>query len=173
VEKREHPVSTPRADVTYLHEIRPLIAGVMQARRVWVREIGLLLEEARHTTPPAVAATAGEIGRTHLPELQMARASLLAHTPPRDCLPAHLAATGWLDAQIAAFEVMLDVGATGQVGQLRRVQPALAEGRRHAHRFNEEFVRVVDGVRSIVEVAARRRRRLARRSAGGQLAVAS
>jgi hypothetical protein len=166
-----HLATSPRADVAYLHAIRPVVAGVTRARHGWIREIGVLLEEARRSTPPAIAAAAGEIGRAHLPRLLEARARIQEQSPPHDCLAINRAAVAWLDAQVAACETMLDVGATGDVRRLKGVQQALAEGRQHAHRFNEQYERLVGDIRALVDAAARRRQRREQRVADRQLAA--
>src|SRR5690349_9419380 len=98
----EYFASAPRAIADYLKSVKDQVRVVADVRQRWVREIGRLLEEARHSNQQAVVQTAGRVGRAYQPAFQEAQARVGRLSPPRDCLTCHRAVLGWLDAQAAS-----------------------------------------------------------------------
>jgi hypothetical protein len=155
--------ASPLAVAEYLKAVKEQVRAVGEIRQRWIREIGRLLEDARHSNRQAVAQTAGRVGRAYLPAFQEAHAHLTRLPVPRECLTCQRAVVGWLEAQVGSCEVMIDVAVSDDVGKLRDAQRKLAEGRLQAHLFNDEFARLVAHLRQAVDEAARRHREHERR----------
>jgi hypothetical protein len=161
-----HTASPPVAVAEYLKAVKQQVGTVSEVRQRWIREIGRLLEDARRSNRQMVAQAAGRVGRAYLPAFQEAHARVGRFAPPRDCLACHRAVVGWLEAQVASCEIMIDVAANDDVGKLRDAQRKLAEGRLQAHLFNDEYARLVAHLREQVDAAGRRHRERERHQHG-------
>jgi hypothetical protein len=152
-------VASPRAIADYLLALRPILADAVEARRVFIRQLGLLIEEARHGGRSAVAQSAGRIGREQGPIFQQLRVRVeRVHSPP-GCEDCQKLASLWLEKQNEACAVMDRVGMSGDPGKLRDAQQVLGEARAYAHRFNDEYARLAADLRRRVQVALRERER--------------
>ena len=158
----------PRAVAEYLRTVKDQVRAAAEVRQRWIREIGRLIEDARHANRRAVAQAAGGIGRAYLPAFQEAQAGVGRLNPPSDCLICHRAVLAWLDAQVGSCEVMIDAGVDEDVGRLRDAQRRLADGRLHAHVFNDEYTRLVGRLRQLAEAASRRQRERERHPHGAE-----
>lgn len=151
-------VSSPRAVAIFLTSVKPFLNEVTHSRAQWIRDIGVLLEDARRQHSSVVAQGATRVGRAQVVIFREARGRIAAIGPPTDCEVIHRAVLNWLDKQIMACDVMVDVGLRGDLPRLREVQGLLAEGRFHAQKFNDEFVRLVALVRAATRQSATRAR---------------
>ncbi len=146
-------IGSPRAIAHYLTGLKPALAKATSSRQNWVRDIGVLLEDARQQHTAIVASSAARVGRAQLilfREVQ-SEIALLSQTP--DCEALHRAVMTWLDKQIAACELMVDVGLRGDLVRLKEVQGLLAEGRFHARKFNDEYARLIATIRFLAREA--------------------
>jgi HAMP domain-containing protein len=150
--------SSPRAVAVYLLAVRPRLQEAIGTRRELIRGIGRLLAAAGEGHTRGVAMTAGRVGGEHVAPFRQVRRSLDGLVVPPPCLAAHRALVGWLDAQIATCQLMVEVRATGAVTRLPETQRHLAEGRAHGRRFNAEYARLVADLRREVGAARRRGR---------------
>jgi hypothetical protein len=148
---------SPRAIAQYLMHVRPVVAHVSHSRQGWVRDIGVLMEDARHQTPFVVAQAAGRIGRTQDATFREALSGIERMAAPGPCGELRAALVSWLEKQRGACEVMIAASVVGEPRRLNEVQPYLAEARHHARRFNEEYARLAGEVRRAVAAAPRRR----------------
>jgi hypothetical protein len=147
--------STPKAVAIYLTRLRPLLVAATSTRQGFVREIGLLLENARHQNPTTVAQAAGTLGRGQMALFREVRMQLDALHPPPSCQPCHHSVTSWIEQQIAACQGLLEVSVKGDPRRLREVQWLLADGREHARRFNGQYGRLVEMLRNAVGASTR------------------
>jgi hypothetical protein len=144
-----------RAVALYLRSIRPIVGAVALSRQSWVRDMGVLLEDARHGSPSSVARSAGRIGANQRVVFRDARRQVEGLPVPPACVAVRSAFLSWLEKQDEACAIMIESGQTGDVRRLREVHGVLAEARAHAHNFNEEYARLVADVRYAVDNAAR------------------
>ena len=149
--------SPARAIAQYLSAVRALVGEASESRRLWVRQIGTLMADARTKPPEMVAPSAGEVGGAQRATFEGVRTRLAELTPPTECLSCHDTVLGWLDKQIAACDVMVEVGQTGDVSRLRSTQGLLAEGRLDTQRFNAEYTTLVTALKARVQRTATRR----------------
>lgn len=152
-------VGSPRAIAEYLLALRPILNDAVEARRVFIRQLGLLIEEARHGGRAGVAQSAGRIGREQGPVFQQLRVRVERVHPPPGCEDCQKMAVLWLEKQNDACAAMDRVGMSGDPGKLRDAQQILGEARAYAHRFNDEYARVAAELRRRVQVALRERER--------------
>jgi len=158
-EPRAGRQASPRAVADYLVALRPILADAVESRRVFIRQLGLLIEEARHGGRALVAQSAGRIGREHGPVFQQLRTRIERLRAPAGCEDCQRAVSLWLDKQTEACQVMDRVGLSGDPGRLREAQQLLGEARVHAHRFNDEYARLAAELRRRVQLAQRDRER--------------
>ena len=156
------PNGSARAIATYLVEVRPLLAEITESRRAFIRHIGVLMEDARHAGRGVVVQAAGRIGRDEGQAFRGLRAQLDRLPPPAPCDGCHQAVVKWTDLHVAACQVMVEVGVSGDLTRLRETQSLLADARTHAQQFNTEYTRLVADVRQRVRAAATRQRRAVR-----------
>ncbi|HEV8636510.1 MAG TPA: hypothetical protein VG370_20000 [Chloroflexota bacterium] len=144
---------------SYLVALRPILLGATEARRVWVRRIGVLMEDARRGDRAQVASAAGTMGRETLTTFRNSRLRVEQLRPPRGCGECHRALVQWLEKLITACELLAAVGRTGLLEGIHEAQEVLADSRIHAHRFNAEYGRLVGELRRRVAAAGARPRR--------------
>jgi hypothetical protein len=155
----------------YLVALRPILIGATEARRAWVRQIGVLLEDGRHGDPGRIASAAGKMGRETLSTFRDSRIRVELLRPPSGCGECHQALLHWIEKLIAACEVLAKVGRTSNLTGIHDAQDILADSRAHAHRFNAEYARLVGELRERVAAAGARRSRGAGR--GGRSTYAA
>ena len=148
----------PRQVANYLGGLRAVLAEAVESRRSWTRELGKLADDARQQQRVLVAQQAGRVGHRQGEAFRGLRARLNQLSPPPGCLICHRAVVSWLDIQLAACDVMVEVGTSGEPAELRRVQRVLADGREQARRFNTEYRQILDSLREAVRVGTLRRR---------------
>lgn len=125
-----------------------------------MRRIGILMEDARRGNATALTASASSTGRDYVNIFRSARERVDRITPPRGCSECHRALARWLDKLIAACELLVEVGISGNVSRIRETQGILAEGRVHATRFNEEYAGLIKDLREkVATLSARQRER--------------
>ncbi len=152
------PTSTPREMARFLVDLKPILGSATDARRTWVRRIGILMEDARKGNPAMLAAAAGSIGREYTPTFRSARDRIDRIAAPKGALECHRALSLWLDKLVQSGELLIEVGSSGNVNRIREIQELLAEGRAHAVRFNEEYLRLISNLRArVAELSSRRR----------------
>lgn len=154
---------TPRAAAEYLKWLRPIVREGIESRRGFVREIGLVVNEARKGQDSLVAQMAGRVGRDTMPTFRELQARLLHQPPPERCQPCFDAVSTWLTSHVQACDVLVEVGASGTLRRLKEAHEFLAEGRRAAQRFNFAYHDLVLELRAIVAAAQRRRAERERR----------
>jgi len=152
------PTSTPREMARFLVDLKPILGSATDARRTWVRRIGILMEDARKGNPAILAAAAGSIGREYTPTFRSARDRIDRITAPKGALECHRTLSRWLDKLVQSGELLIEVGSSGNVNRIREIQELLAEGRAHAVRFNEEYLRLISNLGArVAELSSRRR----------------
>ena len=158
-EARAQRLGTPRAVADYLLALRPILADAVESRRVFIRQLGLLIEEARHGGRALVAQSAGRIGREQGPVFHQLRTRVERLRAPPGCEDCQHAVGLWLEKQNEACVVMDRVGLSGDPGKLREAQQLLGEARAYAHRFNDEYARLAADLRRRVQITLRERER--------------
>ena len=145
--------STAKSIAEYLLAVRPVLQHAIAGREVWVRSIGVLMEDARKGNRAVVARDAVRIGGDRLAQFRDCRFRLSRLWPPSTCGACHNAATAWLDELIAVCKLLEDVGRSGDLVRLRHVDDMLAESRVQARTFNSEYARLTEELRQLVAVA--------------------
>jgi hypothetical protein len=159
------PAGTPKTakpPVQIIHYLRGLsgtLQEVSETRRVWIRQLGPLIQEAHRKDPNLVARSAATLGQDQLGVFRASRARLVQLAPPPACVTCHAAALSWLDEHITACERLVRVGMTHDVRSLRQAQEPLADARASAQRINAEYTRLVAELRRQMPPARARPRR--------------
>jgi hypothetical protein len=147
--------STPRDVARFLVALKPIVARAVEVRQSWVRELGLLFEEARQGNEVQVVGRAGRLGRDHLVALREVRWAAESERPPEGCQDIHRSLMTWLDGLVRACEALIEVGTSGQIAGVNAVQRHVADARYAAKRFNGEYTRLVTELRVAVRSARR------------------
>lgn len=156
--------SSAREVVAYLLALRPVMAGVMEQRRTWIRDVGLLIEEARTGDPITLSRRAGQLGHGQLPAFREARQQHTHLLPPPQCYALHESVAGWLDRHVDACETLIRAERDRSLRPLRDVQEQLGEARRYSQTFNERYGQLVNELRQRVDAALAKRGRRGRRA---------
>lgn len=154
----QRPTDAPRFVAAYLRNLRPVLDSSTAARKSLVRDVGMLIEQARAGERDVVIETAERVGREQADALQRIRLRLSPIEPPPVCETCHLAVIGWLDKQIAACEALTGVSVSGDLSRLREAQGLLAEARGDAHRFVSEYERLLTELKGRLAAARESRR---------------
>jgi hypothetical protein len=149
--------STPRAVVAYLKAVRALVGRANDSRQTWIRHLGVLMRSA----DPSAPGEATRIGQEQGQQFRQIRVELDALALPPVCDGCQMSLRSWLDKHIAACDVMVEVGQSGEMPRLRATQGLLAEARIDLQRFNYDSEALVTVIRRRAEAA--RARRAARR----------
>jgi hypothetical protein len=165
---RAHPRSTPVVVVTYLRALRPDIARVTESRQLFIRRIGLLMEQVRQGDTAGFGEAAGAAGREAAADFRYARAALAARPAPPVCEGCLDAALTWIDMLIAAADVLAEIGMLDEPARLREVQALLAEGRAFSNRFRAQYEMIVQQLRAHAPLRRTRRRKIVRLLPFGQ-----
>jgi hypothetical protein len=139
---------TARAIVAYLRELRPILSAPRGVRRDWIRDVGLIIEESRAGDPIALARRAGRLGHNVQPVFRESRRRLAEVAPPPECMALHEAIGVWIERHLTACEALIRADDQRSLRPLRDVQEQLGEARVSAGRFNAEYLRLADEVRS-------------------------
>lgn len=146
--------ATPRALAAYLTGIRGLMEEATIIRRSWIRQVGMLILDARTKPPDLVAPMVLRCGKENRELFVGFRIRLDEVKPPPGCEACHAAFAAWLDKQTAACDALVDIGTGGDLAQLRAVQRLLADGRVDTQAFNAEYSTLVLSLKQ--RIAARK-----------------
>lgn len=149
-------MASPRDIARYLIMMKPLIARAIEVRQSWIRELGMLFEEARQGNAAQVTTRAGRLGRDHVGLFRDVRASCERYQPPAGCEELQRAVMSWIDGLVKACEALVEVGGSGQMVGMQVAQRNVTEARHAARRFNNEYQRLVTELRVAVRAARRR-----------------
>jgi hypothetical protein len=147
--------ASAREVAAYLVALRPILASATEARRTWVKRVGVLMEDARKGNGAQVARSAASIGHDTAGTFRHGRSRLELLKPPRGCGECHRALLLWLEKLVAACDLLIEVGHSGNLARIRETQELLTESRAHAHQFNGEYARLVGDLRQRVAAAGR------------------
>ena len=145
--------STPRAVVAYLKAVRALVGRANASRTGWIRQLGVLMRD----DGPEAAAKAETIGMDQGREFRTVKGELDALELPSVCDSIHVSLTSWLDKHVAACDLMVEAGQTGDLSRLRATQGLLAEARIDLQRFNSDCDTLVVTLRRRAESVKLRR----------------
>lgn len=158
---RTAPPGTAKNVATYLKAVRALMDEAVSLRRFWIRQVGVLILEARTEPPDTVAPRAAHCGEQHREHLTGVRDRLQALPAPVGTDACHEAFLAWLDRQLHACTLLEEVGRTGDLAGLRTVQRVVAEGRGDTAAFAAAYAALVSNLKA--RVAARGHKRSADR----------
>ena len=147
---REPGLSQARAVAAYLVGLRPILTSATHARQAWVKRIGLLMADTSRGNPQLIAQQAGQIGRDHGAAFRDAQRALDRLKPPIECSACHGSLVAWIEKLVQSCDVLTDIGRTGELRRMRETQSLLAEGRRYAQAFNDEYARLCQVLRDHV-----------------------
>ncbi|HEY3109649.1 MAG TPA: hypothetical protein VGL23_12895 [Chloroflexota bacterium] len=148
--------STGRQIARYLRDLRPVLTAPRLARREWIREVGLLIDDARTGDPIALARRAGRQGREAVPIFREARRRLDDLSPPPECQALHDATGRWITLHVEACEALIRTEQQRAPRPLREVHERLVLARAQAQRFKEEYARLVEQLRAQVAAGSAR-----------------
>ena len=144
--------NTPRVLAAYLTAIRSLMEEATIIRRSWIRQVGVLILDARSKPPDMVAPVVSRTGVENRELFSGFRVRLdEIHAPPGG-EACHAAFAHWLDKQTLACDVLIEIGKGGDLLQLRSVQRLLAEGRVDTQAFATEYTKLVETLKQRVEM---------------------
>jgi len=150
--------ATPRNVAAYLRAVRELMTEATTLRRSWIRQVGVLILDARAKPPEMVAPGAAHCG-TEQRELFTGIRVRLGEIPvPRGCDVCHEAFVAWLEKQVGACDLLIEIGRTGELTTLKTVQRVLADSRTDTAAFNAAYTALVEGLKQ--QVNARKKTRL-------------
>lgn len=156
--RHDSSLGEARAVAAYLTAVRALVNEASASRAAWIRQLGQLMKDARAADNPGpLAAEAGRIGTEQLAAFRAFHDRLDKLNPPGLCQDCHLIVGGWLEKQMAACEVMVEVGKTVELPGLRATQGLLAEGRDDTRRFATTYAELVAWLRERLDVARQSR----------------
>ena len=148
--------ASPREVARFLIGLKPIVARAIEIRQSWIKELGILVEDARAGNAAQVTTRAGRLGREHVNAFRDTRGSAERQKPPQGCEDIQKALLQWLDGLVKANEALVEVGTTGQMAGLQVAQRHVTEARYAARRFNGEYTRLVTELRVAVRAARRR-----------------
>ena len=151
VDRGPHAPSPIRVIANYLNVIRAVMNEASESRRVWVRQIGVLLRDVQMRPAAMVSPSIGQCGTEQSAIFEEMRTRVADLEAPHECKLLHSTIISWLEKQIGACDVMVEVGMTGDVTKLRATQGLLAEGRSDTQRFSSEYASLVGMVRKRIE----------------------
>ena len=157
-EQAPNSAAGAREVVAYLLSLRPIMSHTTEERRTWIRDVGLLIEEARTGDPISLSRKAGQLGHAQIPRFREARVQHSHLVPPPSCYELHEAVAGWLDKHVEACETLIRAEQNRTLRPLRDVQEQLGDARRYSQVFNEQYGRLVADLRERVDAALSKRR---------------
>lgn len=137
--------SQARGIARYLKQVKELVERATESRQLWIRQIGKV-SQAVKAGDELAAVEAGVVGGDQAGRFKKLREELAALIVPPACDACQIAAISWLDKQIAACDVMVEIGATRNVDLMRHVSGMLAEARVDTARFKAEYNSLVAAV---------------------------
>lgn len=141
---RENSLAEARAVAVYLTAVRAIVNEASSSRAVWIRQIGTLMKDARDPVRAgSLPDEAGQIGQEQLAAFRAVHERLDRLQPPPMCQDCQMIVAGWLEKQMAACDVMIEVGRAGELSALRATQGLLAEGRDDSRRFAQSYAELV------------------------------
>lgn len=155
---RPAPISPTRALANYLTHLRQVLNEATDSRRAWVRQIGIMMQDARTRPLAMVTPTAVKIGTEQLDAFNELRAKLNALDPPPGCGDLQALLHTWIDRHAAICRVLIDFGNTGELPRLKATQGLLAEGRADMQRFQAQYVLKVAQLKQRIEAVRHRRK---------------
>jgi hypothetical protein len=150
-------MASPLAVAKYLMALRPYVSRAIEVRQSWIKELGLLFEEARQGNTQQVTTRAGRLGREHVSSFRDVRASIDRGKPPEGCAEVQRSVVAWIDGMVRACEALIEVGNTGAMSGMQVAQRHVTEARHAARRFNSEYNRLVTEIKVAVRTARRGR----------------
>lgn len=142
------PAAQARLLARYLLRVRRLLRETMASRRSWLRQIGILIQDARFKPAGMVAPIVARVGHEQAAIFMAMRDRLSALRMPFECLTLHATTLGWFDKQVVACDVLVRIGTAGDLSRLREAQHALADGREDSERMEIELKRMVSVLRN-------------------------
>ena len=143
-------MASPLAVAKYLMALRPYVSRAIEVRQSWIKELGLLFEEARQGNtrrsprgPAASGASTSARSATSAPRSTAA-------SPPRGAPRSQRSVVGWIDGMVKACEALIEVGNTGAMAGMQVAQRHVTEARHAARRFNSEYNRLVTEIKVAV-----------------------
>lgn len=156
--KRSQPTWSPLTVLAvYLKALRLVLDEAIEARRLLVRRLGGLMEDAHTSHRSTIVQMVGRVGTDEAASLRRVRERLGRIEPPPVCESCHGAVAHWLDEMVAACDVMVDIGRSGDLTRLRETQEHLAESRADARRFNSEYEQLLTMLRRRAQALGKKR----------------
>ena len=152
------PVSPARAMAIYLTALRGLLNEATESRRAWVRQIGIMMQDARTRPMAMVSPMAGKIGSEQMSRFGELRERVQKLEPPPGCTDLQALLHGWLDRHMEVCQLLVDFGRNGDLGKLKASQGLLAEGRLDLQRFQAEYTKRVTALKRQVEATKKKRK---------------
>src|SRR5205085_103173 len=115
-------LGAPMAVARYLMALRPNVSRAIEVRQSWIRELGLLFEEARQGNAQQVTSRAGRLGRDHVGSFRDVRASVERANPPEGCQEVQRSVVAWIDGMVKACEALIEVGSSGALSGMQVAQ---------------------------------------------------
>src|SRR5207237_7417582 len=114
-----------RATVAYLKAIRALMTEASDSRKAWIRQVGVLIVDARTKPPAEIAPVAGLCGAEQRSAFTSVRERVSAVDVPPGCEECGDAFLAWLDKHLLACQILGEVAQSQDVLGLRSVQRVL------------------------------------------------
>lgn len=143
-------VPSARNVALYLASVKELVERATASRQLWIRQIGKVSQAIRDGDELA-AVEAGAIGSDQAERFHKFRDELAALKPPASCDSCHISIVSWLEKQIAACEVMVEVRETRNVDLMRQASGLLAEGRLDTARFRAEYNNLIGALQEHIK----------------------
>lgn len=148
-----------RQTAIYLQGLRGRLLAANVSRKSWLSEVGLLLKDLQFgTSMDIIAAVAGRCGESQGDAFRRIRGDVSALDPAAGCEGCQESVVAWLDLQISACDLLVEIGRTREVERLREVQGLIAEARHEARRFTYEIAERLAVLRHRVHAAKQHRR---------------
>jgi hypothetical protein len=175
VDAASRPVRGPKWSsltvlAVYLKQLRLILDEAVEARRLMVRKLGGLMEEAHVAHRSTIIQAVGRVGVDEAAAMRKVRNHLeRLEPPPPACESCHSAVAHWLDEMVLACDVMVDVGRSGDLGRLHETQEHLAESRADARRFNTEYEQLLGDLKRRAKTLGAKKQSAAPKTAAGGL----
>lgn len=134
---------TPRNVSNYLHAVRELMSEASILRRSWIRQVGVLILDARSKPPEMVAPGAAHCGKQQRELFEGIQVRLAQTVVPIGCESCQDAFVAWLNKQLQACALLEEIGRTNDLATLRTVQRVLADGRADTAAFTGAYAALV------------------------------
>lgn len=152
------PASDLKARVAYLKAIRALMAEASASRKAWIRQVGVLIVDARSNPPNEIAPSAGACGDQQRAAFAAIRDRVSALDVPPGCEECGDAFLAWLDKHLLACQILAEIAQSQDVLSLRSVQRVLAEARADGVAFSQSYAALVAPLRARAAATKKRTR---------------